>query len=543
MRTLIINLFLLIFINYSLAQNNESKDLISTIKNVTVYQSGAEINRTGKTTINNGTTYIKLKGLSPSIDPNSLQVKGKGNFIILSVSHKINHLNENDKPKEILLLEDSLKSINRTIEILKGEESVYNHEESMILANKSIGNKEIGVDALDLEEVANVFRKRLFEINLKRIDIRLRQKELKKIILKISNQLRALNSKRNRSTGEIEIAVSAKERTPAKFNISYFLHTAGWIPTYDLRAENTSNPIVLDYKAKVYQNSGVPWDGVNLTLSTLNPKRSGTKPVLGPWILRFYVAKTSYNTRAQVSGVYKRENVPSVAADRQVMSGASSEILEAESSASYTTTVTNQLSVEFIIDLPYSIPSDGLKHDVKVGQYQLPANFKHYAVPKLELQAFLLAKVSGWEDYKLLSGNANIYFDGTYVGQSYINTQTTHDTLDLSFGRDNSVIVSRERIKDFMSRKIIGVNKKETHAFEISVRNNGTNPITISIEDQIPLSSNKEIEIEIENISGARYDKNSGKLIWDLEIAGGATKKLSLVYSVKYPKEKKISNL
>ncbi len=215
----------------------------------------------------------------------------------------------------------------------------------------------------------------------------------------------------------------------------------------------------------------------------------------------------------------------------------------AETSANYTTTETGQLSVEFAIEIPYTIPSDGLHHDVNVGQHELPAKFNHFAVPKLDLQAFLLAKVSGWEDYKLLSGNANIYFDGTYVGKSYINTQTTSDTLDLSFGRDNSVIITRERIRDYLSRKVIGINKKETHAYEISVRNNKKSPINIRIEDQVPLSSNKEIEIEIEDISGANHNKDSGKLVWDLEIAGGATKKLKLVYSVKYPKEKKISNL
>ena len=543
MRIIFISLFLLASLHISLAQKREKKPLSSTIKNVTVYQAGAEINRTGNTTINNGTTYLKLKGLSPSIDPNSLQVKGKGNFVILSVSHKLNYLDINDKPKEVLVLEDSIKSINKQLAILKGEESVYNQEESMLLANKSIGNKEIGVDALDLEEVANLFRKRLLAINLMRIEIRIKQKELKEEHIKISKQLAVLNANRNKSTGEIEIAVSAKERTPAKFSISYFIHTAGWTPTYDLRAEDINKPILLDYKAKVYQNSGISWSNVKLTLSTLNPKRSGTKPILNPWTLNYYVPKPYYSRATSAPSSYKQES--SIALDLPSMgSGSAPEKYKvAETTASYTKTETNQLSVEFIIEIPYTIPSDGLHHDVNVGQHELPANFKHFAVPKMDLQAFLLAKVSGWEDYKLLSGNANIYFDGTYVGKSYINTQTTSDTLDLSFGRDNSVIITRERIKDFMSRKIIGVNKKETHGFEISVRNNNKNAILISVVDQIPLSSNKEIEIEIENISGAHYSKDSGKLVWDLEIAGGATKKLKLVYSVKYPKEKKIANL
>ena len=103
--------------------------------------------------------------------------------------------------------------------------------------------------------------------------------------------------------------------------------------------------------------------------------------------------------------------------------------------------------------------------------------------------------------------------------------------------------ITREKLRDYTSKKFLGDKKKETFAYEIAIRNTKKVPVNIAVEDQIPLSSNKEIEIAVEEISDARYDKVSGKLTWELELQGGETKKLKLIYSVKYPKDKIIGNL
>ncbi|MBL4753113.1 MAG: DUF4139 domain-containing protein [Flavobacteriales bacterium] len=533
-------------LSVSLSAQTE-KELKSKISDVTVYLSGAEVHRYGNTTLNSGSSQIKLTGLSPSIDPSSIQVKGKGNFIILSVNHKLNYLNESEKPRQILALEDSMARLNTRIKMLSGMEKVYTHEESMILANKAIGNKEVGVDALDLEEVANVFRRRLMEISEKRITVQEKAIKAQAQYAKLNSQLRVLNGKRNRSTGEITIIVTSKERTPAKFDISYFINGAGWRPMYDIRAKNITSPVTLDYKAKVSQNSGVDWNNVKLTLSTLSPKRSGTQPILNPWTLQYQTAVSRLYDRSEAGllGYFDLDTnseAPAFAAGKYLAVKAE-EQKPASKAVNYTLVAVSTLSVEFKISLPYSIPADGQHHEVHVARHELPVNFKHFSVPKLDLDAFLLAEVTGWEDYKLLSGNASIYFEGTYVGKSYINTKTTDDTLSLSFGRDQSVNIKREKLKDFTSKKFLGDNKKESFAYEITVRNTKKVPIRINLEDQVPLSSTKEIEVEVTEVSGAKYNKVSGKLAWELELQGGETKKLKLIYSIKYPKGQTIRNL
>ena len=537
MKTVFTSFILLATLRSFAVLGTEEKPVKSIVEEVTVYLSGAEIHRSGNTTLNPGTSYLVFENLSPYIDKNSIQVTGKGKFTILSVVHRINYLNEKEKPLEIKVLEDSLESLNMKLNFQTGLEGVYKNEESMILSNQSIGNKDVGVDAVDLEEVANFFRRRLTDIQQKRMDAQALKKKLSEDIVKINKQLQEMNSIRNKSTGEIVVGVSVKEKTPAIFNINYFVGNAGWAPFYDLRAEDVKNPVELNYRAKVFQSTGVNWDNVKITLSTLNPTRSGTKPVMYPWTLQLSLPAPVYRDAMQTKAAYGQK-----AAMPQAMAMEVQEMDKAETTADFTTVSQNQLSAEFKIGIPYTIPSDGQKHDVTIGNHSLPVTFIHFSVPKLDKDAFLLAKVTGWEDYKILSGEANIYFGGTYVGKSFINTKTTNDTLDFSFGRDNSVVITREKIKDFTNKKWIGTNKKETFAFEISVRNTNQNPVEITIEDQVPISPGKEIEVELDESSSAEYNAESGKLLWTMPLRSGETKKVRLIYSVKYPKDKIIYN-
>ena len=529
----------IVLISHTASFAEAEKTVSSKVKDVTVYLSGAEINRSGNTSLNAGDTYVLFKDLSPNIDGNTIQVKGKGNFTILSVVHRLNYLNESEKPKDVLALEDSLESLKMRVEFQKALQSVYKNEEAMILANKSIGNKDVGVDALDLTEVANLFRKRLTEIQQKKLEAKAAQKKLGTRLAVIQNQLNTLNIKRNRATGEIVVAVNAGERTPAKFLLTYFVSGAGWTPAYDLRATKTTEPVQLDYKAKVYQNSGVDWNKVNLTLSTSNPTRSGSKPNLNTWVLRYG------QPRYRLVGYDKRAVAPMALEGKMKMGDMVIEEAEPEaaSAADYTSVSENQLSTEFKISIPYTIPSDAKHHDVNVQSHKATAQFMHFVVPKLDKDAFLVAKITGWEDYNLLPGMANIYFDGSYVGKSSINPAATTDTLSLSFGRDKNVVVTRKKLKDFTSTKIIGANRKITFAYEIAIRNTKSEPISIEVQDQYPISSNKEIEIDLVESAEAKVDNITGKLTWNLELAASETKKMMLIYSVKYPKDKNIPNL
>jgi hypothetical protein len=202
-------------------------------------------------------------------------------------------------------------------------------------------------------------------------------------------------------------------------------------------------------------------------------------------------------------------------------------------SNSLKTTVTN---LEYDIDIPYSIPSDGKDYSIKIMEIKLPVDYEYYAIPKLDNDAFLTAEITDWTELNLLSGEASIYFQGTYTGESFIDANYTGDTLNVSLGRDKNIIVKREGNKEIIDKRIIGNNIKETIGWDITVKNNKNTKINITVEDQYPLSEKKSVEVELLESSNAKVDEKTGKLTWELEMEPNEKKVFTYKYSVKYPK-------
>ena len=149
-----------------------------------------------------------------------------------------------------------------------------------------------------------------------------------------------------------------------------------------------------------------------------------------------------------------------------------------------------------------------------------------------------MAEVSDWEKLNLLPGEANIIFEGTYVGKSFIDPATTNDTLNLTLGKDKRVVVKREKLTDYSSVKFLGLNKLQTITYDLTVKNNKKDPILLILKDQYPISTNKDIEVELLQSSDAANNTEIGVLTWKLQLAAGESKKVRISYSAKYPKGK-----
>ncbi|MGK0363467.1 MAG: hypothetical protein ACI85O_000512 [Saprospiraceae bacterium] len=197
-------------------------------------------------------------------------------------------------------------------------------------------------------------------------------------------------------------------------------------------------------------------------------------------------------------------------------------------------------SIEFDIEIPYSIPSDNKKYSVAIANYSLPAGYEYFAAPKIEQSAYLTAQVTDWGKYNLLTGEMNLFFNGTYLGKSILDFTGTNDTLTLSLGKDKSVIVKRDRDEEYTDRQFIGNKKTVETGWTIEMRNKKSKAIKIQIEDQYPLSSNDDIEVKLASAKKAIINEDTGKLIWELELAPNSSEKISFQYSVKYPKSKQL---
>jgi TonB-dependent SusC/RagA subfamily outer membrane receptor len=428
------------------------------------------------------------------------------------------------------------------------------------------------------------------------LDLLKRQRQIKdytKEVGKLKDQLNSLNSKNELPSGTITITVDSKQSQTSTIKISYLIDNANWYPSYDIRFISANKPLVIAYKANISQNTGVDWKNVDLKLSTAKTNISAQIPSLAANYLQFYYPSISNALQGRVAGVSLSNSLnappppseirirgnssltnttPLYVVDGDVMTDISSinpddiesmDVLKGESATAIygsrgsegvvvittkkqkdksgvplTVTSKNETSNEYIVEGDQSVNSDNKLNVITFRETNLNATYEYQSIPKLSKNVYLIGKVSDWYKADLIDGEANIYLENSYVGKSRINTQQFTDTLDLSFGVDNNISVNREKIRDFSSSQSIGSNKKETYAWKLTIRNNKSYPIKAKLFDQVPISSDKDIQVETLELTGGTMNPNTGKVQWSLELNPNETKQMILKYSVKFPKDK-----
>jgi hypothetical protein len=590
------------------------KTIDTKIEKATVFLNGAQIDRTGKVSVNPGISEIVFSGISPYINSQSIQVKGEGNFTVLSVAHKLNYLQEQAKQADMQKVDDQKEIIQDKINFENNMMSIYLNEETLLSKNQGIVAQNTGLKMADLKDAADFHRLRLMDLKQKETEITKTLKKLNAEMVKLNNQRDELNKQATTATSEVVVKVQSSETVNADFSLSYFVDKAGWYPTYDIRVIDIKHPITMAYKANVYQSSGEDWKDVKLTLSTANPKQNGEKPQLPTWYLHYFtpqffgLSNNSYynpNIRevtgrittesgepvsfatvmikgsrtgisADANGFFKisipqsattlvfsaagmqgRElfvssNIMNIALQKGsydlkevVVTSAYGTKREARSisetitEASIPLTVSekeNSTSFSFDIEMPYSILNDGKVATVEMKTMEVPALYEYYCVPKLDQDVFLTAKITDWNDLNLLEGESNLFFEGTFLGKALINPKTAGDTLNISLGRDKNISVKRVSVKEYSKKQFLGSNKIDYRTFEINVRNNKKQSINLIIEDQFPVSTMKEVEVDKIESKEAELDPETGKLKWTIQLEPGKEKKVDFKYSVRYPK-------
>lgn len=529
--------FLFVSVLFALQLQGQSDIPISSeVKSVTVYPRGAQVERVGSKFLTAGRHVLTFTGLASELDPTSISVSAGQNVSVLSVSSQTNHLRESTKPKHVKMLEDSLSQFEFDHQFNQNMLGVYTEERKMILANQKVNGNETGLIIEDLEDLSDFYRDRLADIMLKEMEIQTKQKSLSDRIKRLKAQLAEHNAKLNRSTGEIFVEVNVPTNGNASFELVYMVQNAGWVPSYNVNVAEVNQPLQVSYNAKVFQNTGVDWNGVQLTLTNANPGLTGTKPELHPWRLYFI------ENPVMMRGARSMSNKAYEMAEPQNLAVTVGAEMLADDGMGYTIEYpANEAVTQFKITTKHNVPSNGKPQAINIDVFTVPAAYEYYVAPKLDPTAFLVAKVAGFEQYELLPGEANLFLANTFVGKTYLDPSTVADSLELSLGRDQSIIVKREKIKDFALTRKIGNSTKESLGIEISVRNGKSAGISLVIEDQIPITTDKEIEVSLQEASGAKHDSNTGTLRWKKQVAPGSTEKVQFKYEVKYPSDRKIN--
>lgn len=284
MRSTIVLALALLYSSFVFSETQ--KVVESSIKQVTVYQVGAQITRKSEVKIDKGITELHFSGLPQAINPESIQASADAGVTILSVTHAIDYLNKQQATDQVIKLEKRREVINDSIAILRNIQKVYAQEKDMVIANRAIGG-ESGINAADLEKMAVFFRNRLSEIESRHYQQTLKIRKLQREMVTITQQLLELNSQIDKPTSLVKVKVSSTSAKVSKMELRYFIADAGWKPNYDIRIEDVNSPLGLFYKAKVTQNTGEDWKDVLITLSSGDPSISNYKPELDPYFLTF----------------------------------------------------------------------------------------------------------------------------------------------------------------------------------------------------------------------------------------------------------------
>lgn len=549
----------------SVIQTPKAQDTLRVRPNLryaTVYFGyGAELTHEGRFSMGAGSRTILLEGVSTSVDPNSLQVSLPEGITLLAQQFRI-YQAPAPPPKfqrQIEALTDSNRVLQK--EIARFQNQIAIDQELLIktglLIESSLPKKsEQPVLAADLLRLLDVYAARIerskraifqSQTQIERIQQRIQDNQ-EQIIQWGSEQ-----EKPGIPTGQLclQVMSSKQQDDPVLVKVSYYTPHAGWSANYDLRVNSKENKVKLVYKASLTQSTGFDWKQVKLTLSTGTPNFGVDAPLLTPWYLQLYVPELyrqiqarSVNEHANVvQSMAKEKSLREVVVEDQDKQYRLDLNVEPSNVGAFTTLSQGQLNANYEIDLPYDVPSDGQVHNVNVQERSVSATLKNYAVPKLDRESYLMAEIPDWQNLDLLPGSANIIMDDTYVGKSMIDPNSTADTLNLSLGRDKRIAVKRIQIRETAAAKSGGGTNKQVFTYEITVKNNKVTPIQMLLKDQHPLSAVKEVEVSLDEAGGAAVNPETGVLTWKLDLKPGESRKFRFVYSVKYPRDKRIVNL
>lgn len=591
----IISFFALVILPITISFAQTEKDISSTIKKVTLFSQGAQIENEATVSVQPGQMIIRLTGLSPFINKESIRIDGDGSFTILNVQHQNDYMNKLDKSKESETLQKKIEELRLKIEDETTLVGTIKKKLEFLEMNMQVTGKEQTVNPETFKVMNTYYGDNVEALNLETLKKQRLINDYNKQVNQITNQLNSLNKNVDLPSGTIIVTIDSKQSGTSKLTFNYLVDNAAWYPSYDIRFLGINKPLKITYKANVRQYTGTDWKDVDLILSTAQTNISAQIPELTASYLQFYIPEVSQLLQGKVSGMQLSENnstpgsnsdirirgtssisnnVPLYIVDGIPESNISSidqndidkiEVLkDASATAMYgskgangvilittkqnkeksstplTITSKQETSNEFIVDAKQSILSNNKFSTVVFKETELSADFEYQSIPKLSENVFLIGKVKDWYKAELMDGEANIYLENSYVGKSAINTKQFKDTLELSFGIDNNISVKRERLTEFTENIFIGSNRKDTRAYKLTIRNNKTYPVTAKITDQIPVSTSKEIQVEALELSGGKPDTDTGKVVWEITLKPNESKDLIIKYSVKYPRNKQV---
>lgn len=538
---------------FTITSLHAQKEITAKIDQATVYLQGAALTHTASTSLKSGSYDVIINGLSPDIEVNSLKVTANG--VLISASEFSNDfITPKEESTRIKKLQDSLELYKRQLQEAKDELTMHTHLLKM-LTDATLNNMQQDkgtVSIADINANMELYKSKAGGIQ-RSIDQDNRNiTSIRETVTRLQMQIDQDMAKDKQRTGVLRLSVSVPQAVNTTFSITYFTNLASWAPCYDINIASMDKPVVLKSKAKVAQTTGLDWNNVKLTLSNATPNRTKEAPVFKTWFLNFYRPQyyskgaTANETQAR-SNTIESNNVSACLANLEGVSSVDGNMTSVRSTPllmdDYVNVDMQEVHVNYNISVPYDIPGNGKEQLIDLKSYNIKADYKYYSIPKLSGETYLIATLSDYEQYNLLPGYATVTFDNTFVGKTFLRPNVTEEHISLTLTTDPRISVKREKQSNFCSTKHVGNSTSVTQSYLITVKNNQTKTINLTLKEQYPISNNKDIEVKVEEVKpAATINKTEiGVLTWNIDLNAGETRTFVVTYNVKYPKDRTVN--
>jgi len=522
------------FLNHSANQTQTADSTIIAsplIEEVTVYLRGAQLTHRTTVDIPEGSHEIVFTNLNSEIDSRRATVGFDGGedgaLEVLSVNHRTQQIRNPNNRDEIERLLAERSDIEEHINDLQIDLNVNSYELNMLRENL---NPE-RADAQSLRQLLELHRERIRSIELNNGLLSDSLQTLRSRMNEINQTLRQPEFQPEIAVGELLVVVQANQPISAATHVSYPIDAAGWTPEYDLHVDAAGEPVRGKLSASLYNNSRQPWNSVDLILSTQTPQAGTDIPEMNPWFLDYIGQRYPANETGQ--SLKSTTQLSETVTDVQ-----SGDMMRAMAPPS--TRNEQMVSREFVIRDKQTVLSDGNVQRITIEESSADSDLSYLAIPKINPDAVLKADIDEWESLFPLPGVAMLHLEGTYVGQTYIDPSIVSDTLQVSFGKDDAIAVTRTKQSDESDKSFFGNRVTRTISHEISVRNTKPSSIDLEIKDQIPVSMRDDIEVSVLELSDGELDEDTGIVIWSLQIPAGETRSIVISYDVRHPSDRSV---
>ena len=515
---------------------------------VKVYRNSAELQNTVSFSIPSGISEIVIGNISEEINEKTIQIGvNSKNISILSSQFTSDYSTDfkmDTTNPQIKKVNDSIKIVENLISKNRIELDANKKAVELLDKNQTVLVGSNSSNVAQLTQLTEFYTNKRIELENKLVSLKTKGDDLSKKLSRLKSSLKTKEQKEAEefADGVIVLKLMSPTAGNIKLNINYLTDNVSWKPYYEIKAEKISAPLDVTFKAIVKQNTGLDWKGVKLTLINGNSSRNNYAPTVSPWFIYARSPKEREIQREEAS-LIKTRAVASKAeyADKDIALEGRAEVV-AVGYAGFNVN-TNELNTSYDIDIPYDILSNNEDHLISLYQQKIPADYQYFTAPNYNREAYLLAKIKDFSKYNLVSAPASIIFENMYIGETRISPDQTNNEMNITLGNDPKISIRREDIQDKSGEKFLSSYREKVVTYDLIIKNNKKEQISMEIKDRFPLSNNEAVKIEVLDKSGAAKDDEKGFLTWNIKLSPSETKKLRVSYKVRYPKDYTINGL